>query len=105
MFKLILSPTRGNAPRTLERKGMALIVDGEAFDFSRMREGDTLPQSAVTGGWLNSDVTVRDGALTLTVMLPHGINAPHETRFPESLTITADGPVDLPPYDAPEGAE
>tara|TARA_R110002020_G_scaffold304014_1_gene519773 strand:- start:1450 stop:1776 length:327 start_codon:yes stop_codon:yes gene_type:complete len=104
-FNITFSPLSGDTPMTLEKQGGALIVNGEAFDFGFLADGDTLPHSAVSGDWLASDVTRTDGDLHLTVRLPHGPNAPEETRFPAPITATQDGPIALPPYDAPQEDE
>ena len=99
-MKITLSPTRGDRPLTLTRSGDILTINGEVFDFSALPEGATLPRTAVSCDWLAGDVTRIDGVLHLGLTLPHGANAPKITRFPEALTITADGPITLPPYDA-----
>lgn len=99
---ITLSPVRSfAAPLEIEKRGTALIVNGEAYDFGFLSDGDTLPRAAVSGSWLASDVTCRGGVLSLAVALPHGPNAPEETRFPAPVTATKDGPIDLPPYDTP----
>lgn len=105
MFKITLSPVGGDAPITLEKQGDTLIVNGEAFDFSFLADGDTLPRDAVSGGWLGSDVTRTSGDLNLTVVMPHGPLAPEATRFPAPITVTQDGLIDLPPWGEtpPEG--
>lgn len=104
-MKITLSPTRAETPLTLQRAGDVLTVNSEAFDLSGIPEGATLPRAAVACGWLASDITRTDGMLQLTINLPHGANAPPETRFAVPITLTADGPVSLPPYDAEEAAE
>lgn len=102
-MQITLSPTRGDAPRTLARKGDILIVAGEAFDLGPLEEGDTLPRFAVGDDWLVSDVTRIGGVLHLTVILPCGQYAPSATRFPPTITVAQDGPIDLPFYGTPEG--
>lgn len=97
-MNLSFSPVGDLPPRTLSRTGDILTVDGEAFNFGQIAEGDTLPRDAVSGDWLASDVTRIAGVLHLTVVLPHGQNAPEATRFPAPITITQDGPVALPAY-------
>ena len=95
---ITLSPVRAESPRDLTRRGDTLVVDGETFDFGFIEEGSVLPCDAVGGNWLLSDVERKDGILHLTVMLPHGKNAPQETLFPVPLHVTTDGPIALPPY-------
>lgn len=102
MFKITLSPVGGDAPIRLEKQGDTLVVNGEAFDFGFLADGDRLPREAVSGDWLWSDVTRKDGDLNFTVRLPHGPLAPEATRFPAPITVTQDGPIDLPVFDTPQ---
>jgi hypothetical protein len=48
--------------------------------------------------WIVGQPFEEDGAWHLTLVLPHGENAPEQTRFPGPLDVTADGPLALPPY-------
>ena len=96
-MKLSFTPTRTNTQYELSVSGDVLTIDGETFDFGPLPDGATLPQSDVACPWLASDVERIDGEICLTLMLPHGANAPEETRFPEMVTV-AEGAVVLPPY-------
>ena len=96
-----LCPMRSDTPLSLHRSGDVLLVNGEAFDFSAIPEGATLPRAAVSGDWLASDIERIGGQLRFTVILPHSVNAPPETRFPVPLSLTNDGPVSLPPFETP----
>jgi hypothetical protein len=102
---ITLSPIRAETPLTLHRAGDVLTVNGEVFDLSGIPEGATLPREAVSGDWLVWPITRTGGDLVLTIFLPHGANAPEETRFPAPLELTTNGPVALPPYDAEEVSE
>lgn len=105
-MKLIFSPIRSDHRYALTRTGDALSFDGVAVDFSTLANGATLTAVETGCDWIAGDVT-RDsqGALTVPLYLPHGAGAPDETRFPRPITLTADGPVALPPFDSetPEG--
>jgi hypothetical protein len=101
---ITLTPVRGDRPRRLHRQGDVLTVDGEAYDFSALPEGATLPRDAVQGDWLGSDVERIGGAVHLTVILPHGADAPAATRFPAPVIDPPGGEVILPPHDSPEEA-
>ena len=101
-MKLTLTPIRRDEDLTAIVSGDTITLNGEMFDFSFMSEGDTLPRDAVSCGWLASDVTREGGEIAMTLLLPHGGNAPDETRFPNPAARTVgDGPVSLPPYDIP----
>lgn len=96
---IMFSPQRSDHPLTLARQGGALIINGVAYDFTPLPEGAVLPRAAVDCALLVSDVTRVDGILQLTLMLPHGANAPDETLFPAALDLSVDGPATLPPHD------
>ncbi|MDT8856420.1 hypothetical protein RNZ50_15610 [Paracoccaceae bacterium Fryx2] len=98
---ITLTPCRHDATLTLHRAGDTLTINGEAFDLAGIPEGATLPRAAVACAWLGSDITRTGGVLHLTLILPHGADAPHATRFPAPLLLTEDGPVALPAHDAP----
>lgn len=100
-MKITFSPSRMDTPLTLEKQGDVLTIQGEAFDFTPLPDGHTLPRAAVACDWLASDVTRVDGALQLALVLPHGPQAPQETLFPAPMILASDGPVDLPPFNAP----
>jgi len=97
-MKIILSPSRRDAPLELIRSGDRLTLNGEAFDFSPLREGATLPAEAIDSDWFVGPVERIGGVLHVMLTLPHGARAPQETLFPEPITLDGDGPVELPPY-------
>lgn len=98
-MKLTFTPMRHAAYDSLEKDGDALVINGERFDFAALPEGAHLPQDAVSAPWFTGPVSRQDGALCLSLLLPHGPDAPQATLFPDPLMLTADGPVVLPPYD------
>lgn len=100
---ITLIPQRSDARLTLERAGSALVINGVAYDFAPLPEGAILPRAAVDCPALAGDVTRTGGVLQIALLLPHGAIAPPETLFPEPITVIADGPVQLPPYE--EAAE
>ena len=101
-MKITLSPTRRDETLTASRDGDTLTLNGEEFDFSPIAEGETLPSDAIDIPWIIGDVTRIDGDLRLTLTLPHGSNAPRETRFPEPIIDPPDGEIALPPHSLPE---
>lgn len=100
-MQINFTPMRRDDRLDLSVSGDALTINGEAFDFSGVPEGATLPRDAVACDWLASDVERIGGEITLTLVLPHGANAPEETRFPEPISVTS-GAVTLPPYEIAE---
>ena len=101
-MKITLSPLRANTPLTASRAGDTLTLNGEAFDFSPLKEGETLPADAIDSPWITGDVTRTDGVLHITLRLPHGADAPEETRFPEPIIDPPDGEIALPMHSMPE---
>ena len=102
MMHIDFSPVRRDETLSVERDGDTLIVNGEPFDLSPLPEGATLPPKAIESDWFAGPVSRIDGALHLCLTLPHGPDAPEETRFPEPITDPPDGPITLPPYMAEE---
>lgn len=103
-MKISFSPQLGAARAALAVDGNTLTIDGASYDFGPLAEGDVLPREAVDCPWLVSDVTRQGGQICLTLILPHGSNAPHAARFPEPVTIDR-GAVPLPPFDTPPPEE
>lgn len=107
-MNIIFSPVRRPGHYTLRKDGDSLTIGGTAFDFAALPDGATLPLSAITGpmaewfaGPVERDAT---GALTVRLVLPHGPGAPKAARFPAPLSVSADGPVDLPSHEAKDHA-
>lgn len=101
---ITLQPIRMEAALTLHRAGDVLTINGTDYDFGPLPEGGMLPRTAVGCDWLASDVARIEGAIHLTLILPHGPiphPAPPEAQavlFPAPIQITADGPVALPKF-------
>ena len=80
----------------VSRTGDVLILNGEAFDFSALPDGATIPAGVVPCRWITGPVDRVDGELRVTLILPHGPNPSAAVAFPESLTVTDDGPIAIP---------
>lgn len=101
-MKISFTPIRYDADISLEKQGDTLFINDEEFDFSPLNEGDSLPREAIDSIWFASDVERIDGAVCLTLLLPHGQNAPEETLFPADINADTDGNIPVPPYCAEE---
>jgi hypothetical protein len=102
---LPLSPVRMGETLEASIAGDVLTLNEVALDFLPLPAGATLPRAAIDNPWIAGDVTrAMDGTLTVPLILPHGANAPEETRFPAPITINS-GDVPLPPYDTKEAPE
>ena len=104
-MKIKLSPISSPTPLSqLHISGDKITINDLTLDFSPLQIGEILPVSAIDESCgIVSDIT-RDseGHINLTILLPHGPNAPVETRFPvayDTPIIITSGDVPLPPYD------
>ena len=98
-MKIVLFPRRMDAPLVLERRGTVLILNGEPLDLEAAAAADP---GALPSPWLAGPVTgdaVQGHVVPL--VLPHGADAPVQTRFPAPLLLQEDGPVALPPFGGP----
>lgn len=93
------SPIRMDEVLKVSILGDSITLNGETFDFSPLEAGDTLPKEAIASKWFCGDVFKDDsGVLNISLLLPHGGNAPKETRYPNRLVVDEDGEVVLPAY-------
>lgn len=95
-MQITFSPVRSDETLILARRDDALLINGEVFDFAPLPEGGTLPADAVESAWFVGPVRRVGGGLHLTVMLPHGADAPSEALFPVPVIVEEDGPIPLP---------
>ena len=101
MSKILIdfSPIRQDLPISISVKGVCNIVsiNGEDFDFSLLPINSYLPVSAIASNWFCKDVERQgDGTLLISLLLPHGVDAPIETKFPVPILIESDQDVALP---------
>ncbi|RRW54347.1 hypothetical protein EGJ55_16055 [Pseudomonas moraviensis] len=78
------------------KDGDTLVLNGEAFDLSRINDGDTLPQQAIESEWFAGSVDRVNAELVLTLILPNPWNYSPEQAFPDDLVNVLDGRVELP---------
>lgn len=77
-----------------------IILNGEELDFTPLLEGETIESSDVGNKWVSGTVSRTDGELYIILVVPHGHNAPYETRFPSPDYITVSvGAVPVPVHD------
>lgn len=85
---------------TYEVAGDVLTVNGTAYDFGPLLDGEAILAADIAGSadWLRStEVTRWDGALRLCVVMPYDSAAslPRHVRHPDAVTVEA-GRVPLP---------
>lgn len=95
-MKLFFSPQRRGDTLTITKTGEMLTINGESFDFSQLAEGAALPREAINCEFICGDVDRINGELVIPILLPHGANASEQARFPQPMTVTADGLIQLP---------
>lgn len=98
-MQIRFSPIRHEHAISLGKSRDILIINEEAFDFTVIPEGATLPRVAVNSPWLASDVERINGQICLTILLPHGANASQATLFPTPISVEEDGLIQLPLYE------
>ena len=95
-MKVTLSPQRRDDIVTFQKSGDTLLVNGEAFDFSKLEDGDVLPREAIKSEWFSGDVTRVDGELWLSLILPNPWNYSQAQAFPAPVLASKDGLIELP---------
>lgn len=101
-MKITLSPARSDAHLEASVSGEVLTLNGVDISFAGVKDGDIIAAEDTGCDWISGLVTRSDGEIELTLILPHGSNAPPETLFPQAI-YAEDGPIMLPPYDAVSG--
>ena len=97
-----LFPVRMDATLEASVVDDVISLNGQAFDFTKLPEGATLPADAIDSEHFVGPVERINGELHLTLRLPHGPNPSQAVAFPEPITVTKDGPITLPFDPEPE---
>lgn len=90
-----LSPIRMDATLDASVSGDILLLNGETYDFGPLPEGASVPKAAIASDWIAGEVRREAGNLHVTLIWPHGADAPQSALFPETLTVKK-GLVQLP---------
>jgi len=99
-MQISFSPQRRDDTLIVNRVDDVLTSNGEAFDFSSLPDGATIPEGCVPCEWIVGPVERIGGAIHLTLILPHGANPSHSVAHPAPLIDPPDGLLALP-SDAP----
>ncbi|MCH5583099.1 hypothetical protein [Pseudomonas syringae] len=91
-----LSPQRRDDLLSIRLRSDTLIINGEAFDFSPLTEGSTIPATAVDTQWLVGDIERTGLDLYINVLFPIPANYTEDQAFPSPLEVQSDGPVQMP---------
>ncbi|UCZ87153.1 hypothetical protein LGQ10_12925 [Pseudomonas sp. L5B5] len=101
MVKIKFSPIYAPDWKRLESvevDGYVITINGATFDFSPLEKGYELSLEAI-GSELFADKAVMsvDGTLSVTLLMPYDeATATDAIRFPAPVTVTTNGPVDIP---------
>lgn len=96
-FLLKLSPARMDiAVPEIEKRGDTLVINGDAYDFGFMGDGDSLPLAAVNSAHIVGDVSRNGDVISVEIILPHSATAPQYVLFPAPIIVETDGLVELP---------
>jgi len=104
-MKINLSPQRRDDTLAVRKEGDILTINGEVFDFTTLPDGATIQGNDVPTQWIVGTIERHDGELELTLLLPHGPDAPREVTFPEPIVMGSDGWVALPGQEIPAEPE
>lgn len=86
----------GRAPANISVAGEAITIDSVVLDLSQLPDGASLPREAIACEWIADDVRRIDGVLHVPVVLAISADASEAACFPEPITVTKDGPVEMP---------
>jgi len=101
-MRISFSPQRRDDALTVSKAGDVLTINGTVLDFTALSDGATLPAEAVDCEWIAGPVERIAGDIHLTLLLPNGPTPSEAVAFPQPITVTVDGPVDVPFDPAPE---
>jgi len=95
-MNISFSPMRRDDALSVTKAGDVLTINGNAFDFSSLPDGETVQPGVVPCEWIIGPIARIGGELYLTLILPHGPNPPASVAFPPPIINPADGAIALP---------
>jgi hypothetical protein len=98
-MKLSFSPMRRDDALTVIKADDVLTINGDAFDFSSLPDGATIPASEIPCEWIVGAVERIEGVLHVTLIYPHGPDPSEAVAFPQPIENPADGYIPLPEYE------
>ncbi|WP_178087990.1 MULTISPECIES: hypothetical protein [unclassified Pseudomonas] len=83
---------------SVEVDGYAITINGATFDFSPLEKGYELSLEAIDSPlFADKAVMSAEGVLSITLLMPYDeATATEAIRFPAPVTVTTNGPVDIP---------
>lgn len=93
----LASQVCGEGALSVSVAGESITVNGDTLDLSGLVEGEPLDFYELGYPWLADNIRRIDGVIHISLLFPLRYGAPEEARFPAPISVTADGPVTLPP--------
>lgn len=84
--------------KSVNIRGFEVTINSETFDFSPLEKGYELGREGIGSPFFADKASMSaEGVLSITLLMPYDeATATDAIRFPEPVTVTADGPVDIP---------
>ncbi len=95
-MRVSFCPQRRDDTLTVSRDGDVLVINGVLEDLSGIPDGATVPAEAIDNEWIVGPIERIDGELHVTLVLPNSSALEPWQAFPEPMTITENGPIDIP---------
>jgi len=95
-MKINLSPQRRDDTLSVSLNGDVLTLNDQVIDLSVIPDGATYPDGADFSPYIIGPVERINGEINLTLILPNAANASEAARFPKTISVTDNGPVELP---------
>ncbi len=89
---ITLSPIRMDQTLTAARTGTGLVLNGTTVDLLSY-DSEAAPNPWIVGQPFQEAVVWH-----VTLILPHGADAPEFVRFPAPITMDSDGDIPLPTF-------
>lgn len=95
-MKILIATSISPETAAFEKRGDTLIINGEAFDFSPLQEGERIPMQAINSVFFSGAVERHDGELIVPIRMPISDRLAETIGEPGPLLNAPDGPLDLP---------
>jgi len=95
-MKINLTPQVRNDSLTVVKKGDALTINGDVYDFTQLPNGGLLPQESIDCKWITGDVKRVNNEIELTLILSCKHDSSEAARFPQPIINPPDGEIQLP---------
>lgn len=80
---------------TVSVKGFVVTMNGEVFDFSPLKDGDSLHPDAVDNLYFTDDITVTGSDLNIGLLMPYRFTEDKFILFPSPVSVKS-GKVAVP---------